>query len=254
MWINIRILKKRVICIDINTGSFEQQIDLITQLGEQHMSSFVCVANVHMLVEAYKDPEFAKIVNDADLAVPDGMPIAKSVKWLHGLEQERVAGLEIIQHTLKRASDKKLKVGFYGGTKEIQNETRKYIQINFPQLNVTYYKPHPFRELSDEEEKKLANEFNEKQTQILFVATGCPRQEKWMASQRGKIRACMIGIGGALMVVTGMKKNAPEWMRNNSLEWLYRLILEPKRLFKRYAITNTIFILLLSKELLFRKK
>jgi N-acetylglucosaminyldiphosphoundecaprenol N-acetyl-beta-D-mannosaminyltransferase len=242
-------LKKRVICIDISTGSFKNQIEKIIQLGETHTSSYVCVANVHMLVEAYKDPTFAQVVNQADLAVPDGMPIAKSVKWLHQMDQDRVAGLEIIQSVLQEAASKNLNVAFYGGTQEIQDETQKYVQAHFPQLNVTHYKAHPFRELSELEEKNLAEEFNSTQTNLLFVATGCPRQEKWMASQKGQIHACMMGIGGALTVVTGMKKNAPEWMRNNSLEWFYRLMLEPKRLFKRYAITNSTFLYLLGKEL-----
>ncbi|SMC33378.1 N-acetylglucosaminyldiphosphoundecaprenol N-acetyl-beta-D-mannosaminyltransferase [Moheibacter sediminis] len=243
-----------MICIDISIGSFEEQMNKILENAKHHISSYVCVANVHMLVEAHKNPDFAKIVNESDLAVPDGMPIAKSMDLLHGIKQERVAGLEIIQHLLKESSQKQIKVGFYGGTQEIQDETKKYIESNFPNVFVTNYKPHPFRELSPEEEQNLANEFNASHTQILFVATGCPRQEKWMSMHKGNINACMIGIGGALTVVTGMKKNAPEWMRNNSLEWLFRLILEPKRLFKRYAVTNTTFLWLLSKEVVFRKK
>lgn len=247
---NIVDLKKRVICIDISTGSFENQIQQILDWGQKKISSYVCVVNVHMLVEAHNDSKFAQIVNQADLAVPDGMPIAKSVKWLHQVDQERVAGLEIIQSVLQEAEKKNFKVAFYGGTEEIQSETEKYVSQNHPNLVVTHYKPHPFRELSQNEENALAEEFNSTQTQLLFVATGCPRQEKWMASQKGSIHACMMGIGGALTVVTGMKKNAPEWMRNNSLEWLYRLLLEPKRLFKRYAITNTTFVVLLLKELM----
>lgn len=254
MYSNLLTVKKKVICINISTGSFADQIQKISDNARNHLSSYVCVVNVHMLVEAYKDQDFAQVVNMADLAVPDGMPIAKSLDYLHGIKQERVAGLEIIQHLMKEASQKQIKVGFYGGTREIQDETRKYIERNFPQVQVTHYKPHPFRELSKEEEESLADEFNASGTQLLFVATGCPRQEKWMAMQKGKINACMIGIGGALTVATGMKKNAPEWMRRNSLEWLFRLSLEPKRLFKRYAVTNTTFLWLLGKELLWKKK
>lgn len=226
----------------------------ILDFAKNRISSYVCVANVHMLVEAHKNPNFARVVNDADIAVPDGMPIAKSMGYLYGIRQDRIAGLEIIQHLLYEASQKHIKVGFYGGTQQIQEETKKYVQNNFPKVEVTHYKPHPFRELSEEEEKDLADGFNTSGTQILFVATGCPRQEKWMALQKGQINACMIGIGGALTVVTGIKKNAPEWMRRNSLEWLFRLILEPRRLFKRYAVTNSTFIWLLAKELLSGKK
>lgn len=249
-----REVKKRVICIDISAGTFEQQMETIIDYAENKRSSYVCVVNVHMLVEAYKNPDFATIVNEADLAVPDGMPVAKSIGYLHGIPQERIAGVEIIEYLLKESSKRGIKIGFYGGTQEIQNETKKYIENHHPQAKITQYKPHPFRELSIEEEQQLAGEFNDSGTQILFVATGCPRQERWMAVQKGNINACMIGIGGALTVVTGMKKNAPEWMRKNSLEWLFRLMLEPRRLFKRYAVTNTTFLWLLGKEILFRRK
>lgn len=246
-------MKKRVICIDISTGSFEDLMNQVLANAVNQKSSYVCVANVHMLVEAYKDPIFATVVNRADFAFADGMPIAKSIGYLYGETQERVAGVEIIEYLLNESSERDLKVAFYGGTQEIQDRTREYVEKNYPELKALY-KPHPFRELRLEEEDALAKEFNEFGTQILFVATGCPRQEKWMAARKGTINACMIGIGGALTVVTGMKKNAPEWMRRNSLEWLFRLMLEPKRLFKRYAITNTTFLWLLGKELIKRKQ
>lgn len=246
--------KKRIISIDVSTGSFESQMKKILDLASKNQSAYICVANVHMLIEANKDMDFADIVNEADLVTPDGMPLAKSIHHLYNIEQERVAGVEIIQHLLNQSIEKDLKVGFYGGTQEIQDKTKIYVENQFPNLEVTHYKPHPFRELSEDEEKILAKEFNDAGTQILFVATGCPRQEKWMAMQKGNIHAAMIGIGGALTVVNGMKKNAPEWMRRNSLEWFYRLALEPKRLFKRYAVTNTTFLYLITKEMMKKRK
>lgn len=233
-------------------GSFEHQMQKILGYAETKASTYVCVANVHMLVEAYHNPVFASVVDKADIAVADGMPIAKSFDYLYSIQQERIAGVEIIQHLLEESSQKNIKIGFYGGTQEIQNITQAFVENSYPNIQA-YYKPHPFRELSKEEEDLLTKEFNEFGVQILFVATGCPRQENWMASKKGEINACMIGIGGALSVVTGMKKNAPEWMRRNSLEWLYRLALEPKRLFKRYAVTNTTFLWLLGKEMVLKK-
>lgn len=234
-------------------GSFDHQMQRILNYAETKESAYVCVANVHMLVEAHNHPTFASVVNEADIAVPDGMPIAKSFDYLYGVKQERIAGVEIIEHLLGESSQKNIKIGFYGGTQEIQNTTQAFVEKRYPNIQA-YYKPHPFRELGAEEENILTKEFNDFGVQVLFVATGCPRQENWMASKKGKINACMIGIGGALTVVTGMKKNAPEWMRRNSLEWLYRLALEPRRLFKRYAVTNTTFLWLLGKEVAFKKK
>src|SRR5690606_17117810 len=137
-------MKKRVICIDISTGSFEDLMNRVLDDAASRKSSYACVANVHMLVEAYKDPLFARVVNQADFAFADGMPIAKSIDYLYGETQERVAGVEIIQHLLKASSKKNLKVAFYGGTQEIQDKTKEYVEKNYPELKALY-KPHPFR-------------------------------------------------------------------------------------------------------------
>jgi N-acetylglucosaminyldiphosphoundecaprenol N-acetyl-beta-D-mannosaminyltransferase len=131
--------------------------------------------------------------------------------------------------------------------------TRLYLQKNFPQLPIAGLYSPPFRPLSSLEEEQIIDTINRSGAKFVFVALGCPKQEKWMASMKGRVQACMIGIGGALPVLVGMQKRAPRWMQKTGLEWFYRMVQEPGRLFKRYAVTNTLFLWLLLKAWVAKK-
>jgi N-acetylglucosaminyldiphosphoundecaprenol N-acetyl-beta-D-mannosaminyltransferase len=243
---------KHIISLFISTGSYDSFIHRIIELARKKQSSYVCVANVHMTIEAYWDSKFAEMVNDADLVTPDGMPLAKAMKLLYGIRQDRVAGMDLLPDLLKKAEEENLGVFFYGGTEEMLQRTQTYVQATYPNLKEQAYYSPPFRALTAEEEVSVIQQINNSGAHLVFVALGCPKQEKWMAGMKGKINACMLGIGGALPVMIGMQKRAPQWMQKLSLEWLYRLLQEPKRLFKRYFVTNTLFIWLLFKAFLSR--
>lgn len=203
-----------------------------------------------MTIEAHWDLKFAEVVNNADLVTPDGMPLAKAMKYLYGVKQDRVAGMDLLPDLLSAAEKENFGVFFYGGTQEMLDRTKEYVSSVCPKLdNPQYYSP-PFRPLTKQEEQEVITKINDSSANLVFVALGCPKQEKWMASMKGRINACMIGIGGALPVMIGMQKRAPQWMQKMSLEWLYRLFQEPKRLFKRYFITNSIFIYLLLVQII----
>lgn len=236
--------KKKVISLFISTGNYDEFIERIIELANTK-SSYVCVANVHMLIEAYDNLTFADCVNNSDITTPDGMPIAKSMKLLYGLKQDRVAGMDILPDLLKKAEEENIQVYFYGGTDEMQHQTALFIQKSYPKLNCVGYDSPPFRPLSETEKIETVQRINNSGAKLVFVALGCPKQEKWMAENKNKINACMIGIGGALPVMIGTQKRAPIWMQKMSLEWLFRLIQEPRRLFKRYFYTNSKFLVLL---------
>ena len=201
-----------------------------------------------MCIEAVDDPLFADVVNNADLVTPDGVPIAKSLKLLYGINQERVAGMDLLPDLHSECGQKELKVFFYGGTDDLKQATEKHMISHYPQLDVAGFHTPPFRILTPEEENAIVEAINDSRANFVFIILGCPKQEKWMAKMKGRINACMIGIGGALPVMVGMQKRAPKWMQKYSLEWLYRLMQEPQRLLKRYAYTNAKFIYLLVKE------
>lgn len=242
--------RKRVISIDVTSQPYTRFLDDSINLALGFTSSYICVANVHMLVEASQDKDFSNIVNGADLVTPDGVPLAKSIQILHGIPQERVAGMDLLPDLLGSSEKKGIKVFFYGGTEAMLNRTKKFCKINYPKLNIAGCISPPFRPLIHEEEEEYVREINESGAGFVFVALGCPKQEKWMASMKGRINACMIGIGGALPVMIGIQKRSPKWMQNSGLEWMFRLYQEPRRLFGRYFKTNTVFIYLFIKEFL----
>ena len=203
-----------------------------------------------MTIEAHNDPSFAEVVNNADLVTPDGMPLVWALRLLYGLKQERVAGMDLLPELLKAAEAEDLVVYFYGGTEEMMMQTEKFVQIHYPQLKNVSFESPPFRPLSIQEEEECIDRINASGANLVLVALGCPKQEKWMARMKGKINACMVGIGGALPVLVGMQKRAPKCMQNTGLEWLFRLMQEPQRLFKRYFVTNSLFILHLTRQYL----
>lgn len=244
-WMKVR---RRVISLDITSQPYSKFIDDSLNFALGFVSSYVCVANVHMLVEASLDVSFSNIVNGADLVTPDGVPLAKSIAILYGINQDRVAGMDLLPDLLSSSEKNGIKVFFFGGTEAMLNNTMKFCKNNYPQLKIAGSISPPFRPLIPQEEEDFVREINESGAGFVFVALGCPKQEKWMASMKGRINACMIGIGGALPVLIGMQKRAPIWMQNNGLEWAYRLYQEPRRLFGRYFRTNTIFIYLFIRE------
>ncbi len=240
--------RKRIISINISNLLYKQFVANLNQLAFANRSSYTCVSNVHMCIEAHQNKEFADIVNGADLVTPDGMPLVKALKLLYGIQQDRVAGMDLLPDLLKESEIRNIKVFFYGGTQTMLDHTEAYCRQHYPQLQIAGLISPPFRQLRKEEELNYIDTINKSGAGFVFVALGCPKQEKWMASMKGRINACMVGIGGALPVMIGMQKRAPLWMQKASLEWLYRLMQEPKRLFKRYAITNTLFLVLLFKQ------
>jgi len=240
--------KKKIIGSRISTGPYNLFIPEILNLSNNKQSSYICVANVHMLIEGHNSRQFQQIINEADMVTPDGMPLAVGLKLLYGSHQDRVAGMDLLPDLLLEAEKQRLKVFFYGGTEQMQQATQDHVRRHYPSLLSTGFHSPPFRPLTNDEESEIIEKINATGTNLVFVALGCPKQEKWMASMKGRIHACMIGIGGALPVMVGMQSRAPEWMQRNSLEWLYRLYQEPRRLWKRYFITNSLFILLFVRE------
>jgi len=242
------LAKKRLLSIDVSSGSYNEFIDAILKYAMERVSSYVCVANVHMLVEAHNTPEFAKVVNQADIVTPDGMPLAQGFKYKYNLKQDRVDGMSLLPALLSECEKSKLSVYFYGGDQKVLNTAEAYIREAYPNLKIAGLHSPPFRQLTAAEKLEDEQRIKDSEANLVFVALGCPKQEMWMAEMKGKVPALMIGIGGALPVFTGAQKRAPKWMQDNSLEWLYRLMQEPKRLFKRYLTTNSKFLYLLAKD------
>lgn len=235
-------MRKKIISLDIDLFSYKDSIKKIMEDARDRKRGYVCFANVHMIIEAYQDKQFDKDVNSATLVLPDGMPLVKTLKWFYGIEQDRVAGMDVMPDLIRIASNNNLKLFFFGTTPELLEKIRLKIEKDFPKTDVVGLFSPPFNEpLNNDLYTEMINSSG---ANLVFVALGCPKQEKWMAQNSSKINAMLLGVGGAFPVFAGVASRAPLFMQNAGLEWVYRLYQEPKRLFKRYLFTNSMYLFL----------
>ncbi len=229
---------------------FESQISLMLRWAKERLSKAVCIANVHMLVEAHQRPDFAAVLRSADLVTPDGMPLVWMLKMLGVTNQDRVAGLDVLDSLCRKASLEGVSIFFLGSEQSILDAMRVRLEREFSNLVIAGMEPLPFRPLTSEEDKAIIQKVNDSGAGIVLVALGCPKQETWMLQHKGKINSVMVGLGGAFPVYAGLHKRAPLIVRSMGFEWLYRLGQEPKRLWDRYRRTIPIFIYLACKQLI----
>jgi N-acetylglucosaminyldiphosphoundecaprenol N-acetyl-beta-D-mannosaminyltransferase len=236
----------------ISIGTYSAFIDEIISYGRSKIPSYVCFANVHMLVEAHQDKSFQKLINEANIVAPDGKPLSVFLKLSEGIKQDRVCGMDILPDLLKKAEESSESVYFYGTTDELLKTIVQKARNEFPTLRIAGYHAPPFRVLSDKEDAIITEKIRKTKPDLVFVSLGCPKQEKWMAEHKNKLNACLLGLGQAFKVYAGEEKRLPKWMRDLSLEWAYRLCLEPARLWRRYMYTNSYFLLLVIRHLIIR--
>jgi N-acetylglucosaminyldiphosphoundecaprenol N-acetyl-beta-D-mannosaminyltransferase len=228
----------------VDPTSYEEATEKVLAWAAAEESRYVCVANVHMVMEAHDDPSFRALVNAADLVTPDGMPLVWMLRKLGYPHQERVCGPELTSRVCAEAARRGAPVGFYGGHPEALKALVRNLSARFPGLRVVYAYSPPFRPLTPEEDERVTEEINASGARILFVGLGCPKQEWWMAEHKGRVRAVMLGVGAAFDFHAGRVRQAPVWMQRAGLEWLFRLVQEPRRLWRRYLKHNPRFLLL----------
>lgn len=244
-----KLPSQEVVDVRVTALRFTAQIDLIMRWAKMRESKFVCVANTHMLVEAHRSLAFANVLKKADLITPDGMPLVWMVKHLGKNNQDRVAGLDIMLAVCDDAAAENVSVFLFGSVPEVLERIKIKFQQDFPNLQVVGSISPPFRPLTAEDNAEIVRTINDSGAGIVLVALGCPKQEIWMAKQQGKLQGVMIGLGGAFPVYAGLKSRTPRWLQKMGLEWLYRLIQEPKRLWKRYSTTIPVFVWRALKQL-----
>lgn len=246
-------MKVKLISLNIELISYNEAKYKVLELAKNRISSFCCFANVHMTIEAFRNVGISTSINGADYIFSDGQPLTVALKWLYGIKQDRIAGMDFMPSILKASEQAGLSVFLYGGSSDVLEKLKIKITREFPDLLIAGAISPPYRLLTEQEENFFNQEINNTQANIVFVSLGCPKQELWMARHSSKIKAVLLGVGGAFPVYAELTKRAPDWMQKYSLEWLYRLIQEPQRMWKRYFVTNTLFVLLLFKELLLTK-
>lgn len=212
---------------------------------------YAACANVHMTMEAVDDRAFAEIVNDADLVTPDGKPLFVMQKRLGAkANAEQVRGSDLMTELMRRAASSKTKVGLFGSSPETLELFQKRAEREFPGIDIAYHHSPPRLEGDLTADAETLAAINDSGAEILFVALGCPKQEKWMAKNRGALKAVQIGVGAAVDFYAGTSAEAPKFLQKIGFEWLFRLSKEPRRLWRRYIINNPRFIYLAAKQLL----
>ncbi len=246
--------KIRVLSLLPNVTSLEELIDEVERLISRGCGGYVCFSTVHMVMEAYDNPEFAKIVNAADYIVTDGMPLVWMQKLQGARAASRVRANDAMIALCRYAEQKGFSVGFYGSSDKVIKAIRARAIRDFPRLRIVYSFSPPFRQLTKEEDEEIVEEINAAAPDILFVGLGCPKQERWMAAHKDRVKSVMLGVGASFDFFAGNVKECPEWIGNVGLEWLFRLLQEPKRLWRRYLILNPRFLLLALIQLTGLKK
>ena len=203
----------------------------------------------HGLMESVADPGFKRIVNKIDLVTPDGQPVRWAMNLICNTKlRDRVSGPDLTQLVCNRAAQEGIGVYLFGSTSETVEKLSENLSKDFPGLKICGLQSDRFREATHEEDQEDIHRIHSSGAGIVMVGRGCPRQEHWVAEHRGKINAAMMAVGAVFDFYSGNLNRAPLWMQRSGLEWFYRLLQEPRRLFWRYLTTNSLFLYRLSCE------
>ncbi len=234
-----------ILGVDIAVTNMRSVIGYLTKNLERLRGEYVCVSNVHTTVMAYNDEAYCRIQNEAALAIPDGKPLSLICRLRGYKDAKRVAGPDLMPEILKLSEEKGYRHYFYGSTEETLSALEANLKERYPRLNIVGINSPPFRKLTPEEDAEIMQEISRARPDFLWVGLGAPKQERWMYEHKGKVDAVMLGVGAAFDFHAGTAKRAPKWIQEFYLEWLYRLIQDPKRLLKRYVRSNIQFIWLI---------
>lgn len=232
-----------VVGAPIDVVEWDEAILRISGWGAARESRVVCICNVHSVVTARQDPEFLDVITRSDLATPDGAPVAWMLRLLSGRRQQRINGPDLMWKYCGVAESTGQSVYLYGASQGTLGALRARLAENFPKLRIAGFYSPPYRALTADEDEAVVRQINDSGAGVVWVSLGCPKQEKWMMAHRGRINAVMVGVGAAFDYHAGTLKRAPLWMQRTGMEWFHRLVSEPRRLWRRYLVTNSLFIL-----------
>jgi N-acetylglucosaminyldiphosphoundecaprenol N-acetyl-beta-D-mannosaminyltransferase len=232
-----------ILGVAITPLNLAQAVQVLDEWHKEGRRDYVCCVSVHGLVTAKRDPEICNALNRAGLATEDGMPLVWWCRRAGFAQAGRVCGSDLLDVMCTLAVRRGHRHYFYGGTPRVVEQLVSRLTERYPGFVVAGYRSPPFRRLTAEEDEADVAGINETRPDFVWVGLGMPKQEKWMASHVGRIHAAaLIGIGAAFDFHAGTKPRAPQWMQRSALEWLFRLVSEPRRLAHRYVIDNTIFV------------
>ncbi len=256
----MEIARANMLGVGVSAIDYDLATAEMEKWATQKSPNYVCVATVNALVQSQTDEEFRKIHNNAGLVTPDGMPLVWLSRLMGFPQTSRVYGPDLLLHVC-RASVGRLRHYFYGGRPGVAEHLAENLCGRYPGLLIAGTGAPPvfpgttcYRPLNDLEEQTLIDTINHSGADIVWVGLGTPYQERWMAEHVSKLKASVqVGVGAAFDFHTGSVRQAPRWMQRAGLEWLFRLMMEPRRLWRRYLIGNSIFLWLIVRQALGRR-
>jgi N-acetylglucosaminyldiphosphoundecaprenol N-acetyl-beta-D-mannosaminyltransferase len=248
---------ERVNVLGVGVSAINMNLALasIEEWVEKQSQNYVCVTGVHGVMESQTAPELRKIHNCAGLVTPDGMPLVWVGRASGHHDMNRVYGPDLLLAVCQQSLQKQYRHYFYGGAEGIPELLAQKLRERFPHLIIAGTYSPPFRTLTPEEDAQVVDMINAANPDLVWVGLSTPKQERWMASHIGKLSApVLLGVGAAFDFHAGVKKQAPLWMQRSGLEWLFRLLSEPSRLWKRYLYNNPRFVWLITLQALGLRK
>ena len=238
-----------VLGVGVSAIDMDAAIDEITAWVEQGEHHYVCVTGVHGVMESQRDPDLKRIHNESGLTTPDGMPMVWAGRRAGAVDMDRVYGPDLMLALAERAAAQGWRSFFYGGKDGVADTLVARLQAKYPGfISVGTYSP-PFRALTPEEDAAIIERIDASGAELVWVGLSTPKQERWMASHVGRLRAAaLLGVGAAFDIHAGTLPQAPRWMQRRGLEWAYRLFREPRRLWRRYLYNNPRYLLAIRRS------
>jgi N-acetylglucosaminyldiphosphoundecaprenol N-acetyl-beta-D-mannosaminyltransferase len=243
-----RLIQTKLLSIRVDPATREQVIRHIVEWSGQSTGRAVYACNVHMLTEAAWTPDFAAVLRDADLVVPDGMPLVWLFRVMGTSDVERVRGPQLMLDACDQCAARSIPIGLVGSTAAVMERLRAELAARFPGLRIACAITPPVTADATGCQPVL-RAIGESGARVVFIALGCPKQEQWIHSVKEETSAVLIGVGAAFDFIAGTKPQAPAFVQKVGCEWLFRLATEPRRLWRRYLISNARFALLIARHL-----
>lgn len=229
---------------NINVTNMSDTIKYIDGHLDDLRGKYICVSNVHTTVMSYENEEYRKIQNGAAMALPDGAPLSSYSRRKGYKQAQRVTGPDLMLELFAISKEKGYRHYFYGATEETLQSMKEVLERDYPGIQIAGMYAPPFRALTPQEDAQIVAKINEARPDFIWIGLGAPKQEEWMYQHMGQLQGVLIGVGAGFDYLAGYNKRAPRWMQRMSLEWLYRLLQDPKRLWRRYFTSNVKFICL----------
>lgn len=228
--------------VDIAAIDMEWLVDYLNRNVKSLSGDYICVSNVHTTVTAYEDQEYCKVQNGGIMAIPDGGPLSSVGQKRGFMNMKRTTGPSLMGEIFKISAAEGYRHYFYGSTDETLEKLYSVLTESYPGIQIAGMYSPPFRPMTEDEDRAIVERINDTKSDFVWVGLGAPKQEKWMAAHQGRVNGLMVGVGAGFDYHAGNIERAPEWMQKSNLEWVYRLLQDPRRLFGRYWHTNTKFI------------